>query len=355
MRNEMTSNNTVDGGAARRMDFRSDTVTHPTPAMRRAMADAEVGDDVYQDDPTTNRLEQLAAEMVGKEAALFVSSGTMGNQLALMSHTVKGQEAIVGADSHIFMHEVGAAAVLSSLNLRPLAFPDGVPDAAQIRGAIRSSDIHEPATGLICLENGLANGRVVPVSVMREVQEVGRAHGIPVHLDGARLFNAATALGVKASELAACVDSVQFCLSKGLCAPVGSMLCGDAAFIARARKYRKLLGGGMRQTGVLAAAGILAIEEMTQRLHEDHANARLLAELLNELPGVEVDLDAVQINMVFATFDWPDLAGLKSWLAERGAIIGQPDGQVVRFLTNNDVNDTDCRRLVALLEEYAAR
>ncbi len=335
-----------------RMDFRSDTVTHPTQAMREAMATAEVGDDVYQDDPTTNRLEALAAEVTGKEAALFVASGTMGNQLALMAHTERGQEAIVSFNSHIFEHEVGAAAVLSGLSIRALTFENGVYDAAKIEANIRGGDIHEAPTGIICLENALANGRVVPLDVMREVQEVGRAHGIPIHMDGARLFNAAVALGVEARELASCVDSVQFCLSKGLCAPIGSMLCGDAGFIARARKYRKMLGGGMRQTGVLAAAGIIAIEEMTERLAEDHENARLLAALLNDLPGVTVDLEAVQVNMVFADFDWPNLADVKPWMAERGAIVGEPEGSTLRFLTNNDVDAADCRKLVELLAEF---
>ena len=339
----------------KRMDFRSDTVTHPTPEMREAMAAAEVGDDVYQDDPTTNRLEELAAATVGKEAALFVPSGTMGNQLAMMAHTERGQEAIVSFNSHIFEHEVGAAAVLSGLSMRPLVFEGGVYDAAQIEANIRGGDIHEAPTGIICLENALANGRVVPMGVMRGVQEVGRRHSIPVHMDGARLFNAAVALGVEAREIAACVDSVQFCLSKGLCAPIGSVLCGEAGFVARARKYRKMLGGGMRQTGVLAAAGIIALEEMTGRLAEDHANAKLLAGLLNDLDGVSVDLDAVQINMIFATFDWPDLGELKAWMAERGAIVGEPDGKVVRFLTNNDVDEESCRRLAGLLAEFRAR
>ena len=233
------------------IDFRSDTVTHPTPAMRQAMFEAAVGDDVYQDDPTTNELERLAAEMLGMEAALFVPSGTMGNQLAVMTHTRRGDEAIVSIGCHIFEHEVGAASVLSGVTLHPLTFPNGVYDAAMIEGAIRSDDIHEPPTTLICLENALANGRVVPVETMREIREMANAHGIAVHMDGARLFNAATALGVDVKELTACVDSVSCCLSKGLCAPVGSVLCGSAEFIARARRNRKLLGGGMRQTGIL--------------------------------------------------------------------------------------------------------
>lgn len=335
----------------KRLDFRSDTVTHPTQAMREAMFNAELGDDVYQDDPTTNELERLAAQTVGKEAALYVPSGTMGNQLALMAHTSKGQEAIVSAQSHIFEHEVGAAAVLSSLNLRALHFENGVYDAKQIEAAIRSSDIHEPPTGLICLENALANGRVVPMENMRAVQEVARKHNIPTHMDGARLFNAAHTLGVEAKELAACVDSVQFCLSKGLCAPIGSMLCGSEAFIARARKYRKMLGGGMRQTGVIAAAGILAIKEMTARVGEDHKTAQHLAHLLNEVPGVSVDEEAVQINMVFASFDW-DIQTLKPWMAERNIIIGEPDGCAIRFVTHYGIEDADVEHLVELIKEF---
>lgn len=323
--------------------------------MREAMFHAEVGDDVYQDDPTTNRLEALAAETLGMEAALFVPSGTMGNQLALMSHTHRGQEAIVSVNSHIFEHEVGAAAVLSSLNLRPLTFSKGVYDARQIEMAIRSDDIHEPPTSLICLENALANGRVVPLETMREIRRMAQSHGIPVHMDGARLFNAALALGVDVKELTACVDSVSCCLSKGLCAPVGSVLCGSSEFIARARKNRKMLGGGMRQTGILAAAGILSLTEMTQRLGEDHDNARRLAELLTELPGVAVDLESVQINMVFASFDWPNLSELQPWLQERGVIIGGYTGPEIRFVTHYDITTEDVEWLAGLLKEFHAR
>lgn len=336
------------------LDFRSDTVTHPTPAMREAMARAEVGDDVYQDDPTTNRLEALAAEMLGMEAALFVPSGTMGNQLALMSHTRPGDEAIVSLESHIFEHEVGAAAVLSGLNLRQLTFPDGIYDAAQIEAAIRPDDIHEPPTGLICLENALANGRVVPLETMREVRAVAQAHGIPVHMDGARLFHAALALNEDVKALAGCVDSVSCCLSKGLCAPVGSVLCGSKAFIARARKYRKMLGGGMRQTGILCAAGILALTEMVPRLSEDHETARHLAELLAQLPGVSVDLDSVQINMVFASFDWPNITQLPAWLKERQVLIGDCHNSVIRFVTHYGITKRDVEYLAALLKEFYA-
>lgn len=337
------------------VDFRSDTVTHPTPAMREAMFHAEVGDDVYQDDPTTNRLEALAAETMGMEAALFVPSGTMGNQLALMSHTQRGQEAIVSVNSHIFDHEVGAAAVLSSLNLRQLTFPKGIYDAGQIAAAIRSSDIHEPPTSLICLENALANGRVVPLDAMREIRRLAQSHSIPVHMDGARLFNAALALGVDVKELTACVDSVSVCLSKGLCAPVGSVLCGSSAFIAHARKNRKMLGGGMRQTGILAAAGILALTEMPQRLNEDHENAQHLAKLLAEIPGVTVDLESVQINMVFVAFDWEDLSELQPWLKEQGILIGAYTGSELRFVTHYGITAEDVEHLAVLLKKFRSR
>lgn len=337
------------------LDFRSDTVTHPTPAMREAMAAAEVGDDVYQDDPTTNRLETLAAEMLGKEAALFVPSGTMGNQLALMAHTNKGDEAIVSEDCHIFEHEVGAAAVLSSLNLYPLSFKNGIYDAAQIEAAINSNDIHEPPTTLICLENALANGRVVPLETMKEIRSVANAHGIPIHLDGARIFNAATALGVDAADIAACVDSASCCLSKGLCAPVGSVLVGSAAFIKRARRYRKMLGGGMRQTGILAAAGIIALTDMTKRLDEDHKTARLLARLLNDIEGISVDVESVQINMVFTRIDWDNLDELQPWLKERGIVIADYSGPEVRFLTHHGIDEDDVRRLAGLIAEFPAR
>lgn len=339
----------------KQLDFRSDTVTHPTPAMREAMYRAEVGDDVYRDDPTTNRLEALAAELLGMEAALFVPSGTMGNQLALMTHTQRGQEAIVSAESHIFIHEVGAAAVLSGLNLRQVVFPKGIYDPTLIEAAIRADDIHEPPTALICLENALANGRVVPLETMREIHALAQARNIPVHLDGARIFNAALSLGVEAKDLTACVDSVSCCLSKGLCAPVGTVLCGRADWIARARKNRKMLGGGMRQTGILAAAGILALTEMPRRLGEDHENAQHLARLLLEVPGVTVEPESVQINMVFADFDWPDLSQLPEWLKERGIIIGGYTGPELRFVTHYGITKEDVERLVRELKAFRAR
>lgn len=327
----------------RYIDLRSDTVTQPTEAMRDAMHIAEVGDDVYQDDPTVNKLEALAAEMLGKEAALFVPSGTMSNQLALMSQTNRGDEVIVSADCHIFMHEVGAAAVLSGANLRQLSFTNGVYDARLIEKAIRPDDIHEPKTVLICMENALANGRVVPLDVMEEVYALAKKNGIPVHLDGARIFNAAAALSVDVKEITKYADTISCCLSKGLCAPVGSVLVGSSATIAKARRYRKMLGGGMRQCGLLAAAGILALTEMSKRLNEDHDNAKYMAKKLSELKGVEVDMDSVQINMVFFKVDRPAnlIDSLPEKMFDKGIKINGEELGEFRFVTSNDVSRED--------------
>lgn len=325
------------------IDLRSDTVTQPTPAMRQAMFEAEVGDDVYRDDPTVNELETLAAQMLGKEAALFVPSGTMGNQLAIMSHCRRGDEAIAGHNSHVFVHEVGAAAVLSGVSLHTIPFANGMFDVGQIEAAIRSDDIHEPPTSLILLENALANGRVVPLQTMADIYAMAKKHGLQVHVDGARFFNAATALGVPAKELAQYCDSVMCCLSKGLCAPVGSVLVGERAFIERARKNRKMLGGGMRQAGFLAAAGILALTEMTKRLEEDHANAKYMAQRLAQIPGCAVNVDAVDINMVFFTLDRPaeQIAALPQRMLERGVKINGFTGNEGRFLTHYGLSRAD--------------
>lgn len=327
----------------RYIDLRSDTVTRPTLAMRAAMAAAEVGDDVYGDDPTVNELEALAAETLGFEAALFVTSGTMGNQLGIMSQTRRGDEIIAGANSHIFMHEVGAAAVLSGVTVRQVDYPNCIPVPAMVEAAIRPDDIHEPPTSLICLENALANGRLVPVETMAEIRRIADEHGLNVHLDGARVFNAAAALGVDVKEITRYADSVSCCLSKGLCAPVGAIFAGRAATVKRARKCRKLLGGGMRQAGILAAAGILALKEMPKRLSEDHANAKRLAELLSQIDGVSIDKDSVEINMVFFKLDRS--AELKAALPEKmkqhGILINPEELGEFRFVTNNDVSAKD--------------
>jgi len=283
----------------RYIDLRSDTVTMPTDEMRQAIANAEVGDDVYGDDPTINKLEKLAAEKVGKEAVLFVPSGTFGNQLAILTHTRRGQEIIVGVNNHIVLHEVGASAVIAGVQLRTLETENGTMNPADVENAIRVDDIHEPETGLICVEEAHGCGAVVPLSALKEIKKIGEKHGIPVHMDGARIFNAAVSLGVDVKEVAECCDTLMFCLSKGLAAPAGSMVAGSKAFIDRARKYRKLMGGGMRQVGLLAAAGIIALEKMTERLGEDHKNAKYMAERLSEIPGIEVIKDRLDIDMVF--------------------------------------------------------
>lgn len=337
----------------RYIDLRSDTVTQPTQAMRDAMYTAVVGDDVYSDDPTVNELEALAAEMLGKEAALFVPSGTMGNQLGLMCHTNRGDEVIVSANCHIVMHEVGGAAVLSGANLRQLYFPRGIFDPKMIESVIRPDDIHEPKTALICMENALANGIVVPVKIMEEVYALAKRNGIAVHLDGARLFNAAAALDVDVKEITKSCDTVSCCLSKGLCAPVGSVLAGDSVTIAKARKYRKMLGGGMRQCGILAAAAIIALKDMTKRLKDDHDNARYMAEKLSELNGVEVDLDSVQINMVFFKLDRPAglIDNLPDKMLEKGIKINGMELGELRFVTSNDVSKDDIDYAVKVFAE----
>lgn len=325
------------------IDLRSDTVTQPTKAMRDAMYVAEVGDDVYQDDPTINELEALAAKLLGKEDSLFVPSGTMGNQLGLMVQTSRGDEVIVSADCHIFMHEVGAAAVLSGANLRQLSFEKGIYDAKIIEKAIRPEDIHEPTTVLICMENALANGNIVPLEIMKEVYDLAKSNEIAVHLDGARVFNAAVALGVDVKEITQYCDTVSCCLSKGLCAPVGSVLAGEKKLIAKARKYRKMLGGGMRQGGILAAAAIISLNEMTKRLQEDHDNAKYMAKKLSELPGVEVDLDSVQINMVFFKLNKSEklIDSLPDKMLHKGIKINAMELGEFRFVTSNDVSRGD--------------
>lgn len=248
------------------IDLRSDTVTKPTKAMREAMYNAMVGDDVYGDDPTVNELEAYAAKLVGKEAALFVPSGTFGNQLALLTHCQRGDEVLLGDDCHIVQHEVGAAAVIAGVQLRTLISKKGILDPEEIRSKIREEELHYPRTGLICLENAHSNGRVIPLKAMASVREIALERQVPVHLDGARLFNAATYLKVDVKEITKYCDTVMFCLSKGLCAPVGSILAGSKSFIERGRKNRKLMGGGMRQAGVIAAAGLIALKEMPQYL-----------------------------------------------------------------------------------------
>lgn len=336
------------------IDLRSDTVTQPTQEMREAMYHAQVGDDVYGDDPTMNELERKAAEMLGKEAALFMASGTMGNAVAVMSHIQRGNEVILSDTAHIVAHEVGGAAVLSQAFIRTLHFKDGLFDAEQIRAAIRDrSNIHYPYTGLICVEEPLATGKVVPLERLQQVYQMAKEENVPVHMDGARIFNAATALGVDVKEIAACTDSVMFCLSKGLCAPVGSMLVGSKEYIERARRNRKMLGGGMRQCGFLAAAGLIALEVMTKRLQEDHDNAKYMAQRLQKMPGVTLDMNSVEINMVFFKLDAPKevIDSLPEKMLEAGVKInGIEDGEF-RFVTTHDTSREDIDRALDAFEK----
>ncbi len=330
------------------LDFRSDTVTRPSPAMRRAMAEAEVGDDVYREDPTVNRLEALAAELLGFERAVYMPSGTMTNQVALLVHTRRGQEIIVTEGAHVYEFEPGAMANLSGASPRFVPSPYGVPDPEAVRRAVHTSP-HQAPTGLIALENthNTAGGTVVPLAVQRAVQTVAREAGLPVHLDGARLFNAAVALGVEGREVAAGFDTVSVCLSKGLGAPVGSLLLGPAALEGEIRRYRKMLGGGMRQAGVLAAAGIVALTEGPQALARDHALARELAEGLVRL-GLDVDLKSVQTNMVFARVE--DAPGFAARLREAGVLINALGPDRVRFVAHRDLPDEAAAEALARIE-----
>lgn len=268
--------------------------------MRQAIVNAEVGDDVYQEDPTINRLEELAAKKVGKEAALFVASGTMGNLIAVLTHCQRGDEVILESDCHMYYYEVGGMSAIAGVIPRLIAGNKGVPDPLNIKKALRDKNIHYPETRLICLENthNRAGGTIIPPEITKEICQLGHQRSIPIHLDGARIFNAAIALNLDPTILTKDVDSVMFCLSKGLCAPAGSILAGPREFIKKARKNRKMLGGGMRQAGILAAAGIIALEKMIERLKEDHENARILGEGLDEIKGIKVDLGTVQTNMV---------------------------------------------------------
>lgn len=281
------------------IDLRSDTVTKPTEEMLDAMRNAEVGDDVYGDDPTVNLLEKKAADILGKESAVFVPSGTFGNQLALLTHTDRGDEVIIPESNHIVLHEAGAASVIAGVQLRLLRDCLGKINMEELKSVYRQEDIHYPDTGLICMENAHSLGSIVPIENMKDVYNFSRSVGVPVHLDGARIFNAAIAMNIDAKEIAKYCDSVMFCLSKGLCSPIGSLLAGDKNFIKKARKNRKLMGGGMRQAGYLAAAGLISLDKMISRLGEDHQNARYFAERLKEIEKFEIFEDRLDINMVF--------------------------------------------------------
>lgn len=330
------------------IDLRSDTVTRPSPAMWKAMAAAEVGDDVLGEDPTVRRLEELAAQRMGKPAAVFVASGTMGNQASIQAHTRPGQEIICDDRAHIVLYEMGMAAQLSGCLLRAVPTADGLLSWEDIEARLRGPSDHYRGTGLIAVENthNMAGGRVYPLERLREIGRRAREAGAPTHMDGARIFNAATALGVEPCAIAATVDSVCFCLSKGLGAPVGSVVVGQADFIAEVRLVRKALGGGMRQAGVIAAAGVVALDETPPLLAADHANARLLAERIGESAGAELETPQVQTNIVF--FRLSEQAGLtaaelRGRLRDEGVLISGA-GDRLRMVTHRDVSRAQCER-----------
>jgi threonine aldolase len=336
------------------IDLRSDTVTRPTPDMRAAMATAEVGDDVYGEDPTVNQLESRAAEIFGREDALFVPTGTMGNQIAIRLLTEPGQEVICESRSHILDWEMATAAAFSGCLIRAVPTPEGTLTWNDIAPVIYKRGSFRAATGLIEIENtaNIVGGRVTKVSVLEEIWDEAKQRKLPIHLDGARIFNAATALGVDVKTLTRGFDTVMFCLSKGLCAPVGSMLVGSAELMERARVYRKALGGGMRQAGVLAAAGLIALEKMPMRLHEDHANARLLAEALSSIDGISIDVDAVETNIVIFKLTG-ELKGeeLVSRMRARGVLVSTVGPNTVRLVTHHDVGRGACVDAAEILTE----
>lgn len=337
-------------------EFRSDTMTLPTTAMRQAMAGAEVGDDVCNEDPTIHKIEALGAELLGKEAALFVASGVMGNQCALAVHGRPGDEVVLPESCHVVEHENATVASLWGLMTRtvtPTRKTYLLPEDIEPR-LRRGDDLHEPRTGLIVLENALSDGTVMPVEVMGQIKTLAHEYEVKIHLDGARLFNAALALGVEPAAIAAQADSVMVCLSKGLGAPVGSLLVGDERFIATARRRRKMLGGGMRQVGVLAAPGILALTQGRAGLAADHAHARLLAQGLARLPGVVLDLDKVQTNMVWIHLDRPGKScdELVVFLAQRGLHTYPPMHGAVRFVTSSRIDEFDVAVLIEAVAEY---
>ncbi len=338
------------------IDLRSDTVTEQPDFMKEAMFKAEVGDDVYGDDPTVKKLETLAAEIVGMESALFIPSGTFGNQLALFTHCRRGSEVIIADSNHIIAHEVGASSVIAGVQLRAIDAPNGVLNSKEIEKRIRfeEDDIHFPSTSLICIENAHSSGNVLTIENMKDIYNVAKKYNLPIHLDGARLFNASAALNVDVKEITKYCDSVMFCLSKGLCSPVGSILAGSKDFIDKARKKRKLMGGGLRQAGFLAAAGIVSLEEMTKRLKEDHDNAKLLAEELNKIPEIEVDLHNLKINMVFFRFKDKNIntQDLVKYFIENNIKINDVENGLMRFVTHYWITKDDVYKIIEVLKSF---
>jgi threonine aldolase len=339
------------------VDLRSDTVTKPTPEMREAMAEAEVGDDVYGDDPTLNRLEELASYMLGKEAAVFVPSGTMGNLIALMVHCQRGDEAIVGTKSHIYLNEAGGMAALGGIMPNPIPNQnDGTLALDDILASIRTEDVHHPITRLICIENtqNACGGVPLTLEYTQKVGELVRAHNLFFHIDGARIFNAATALNVDVKELVAPADSVMFCLSKGLSSPIGSILVGTTKFIARARHIRKLLGGGMRQVGIIAAAGIISMERMTKRLGDDHERAKRLADGLRNIRGILVDEDTPHTNMIYfnlADYVSFDEKMICAKMSKHGVLVDWASPRRFRLVTHYWVDDQSVEKTIKAFNE----
>lgn len=335
-------------------DFRSDTVTRPTPSMREAMAHAEVGDDVYGEDPTINRLQERAAALTGKAAALFMPSGSMANQAAVKTHTQPGDEVLCEASCHIYNIETGTMAAFSGVLPRPVEGHHGVLDPDKAEAAIRPPAYYLPRTTLLCVENthNLAGGTVMNVDQGRALGEMARRRGLATHLDGARIFNAAAALGVEVKALAEPFDSVMFCISKGLCAPVGSLLCGSKEFIQKALKVRKMMGGGMRQAGILAAAGLVAFDEVVPLLPEDHRKAKILAECLATIPGFEVDLESLQTNIIMLKLHPPhDGRNIGETLKARGVLCHVISPTQIRFVTHHDIEATDLDHTLDALEK----
>jgi threonine aldolase len=332
------------------IDLRSDTVTRPTPEMREAMAKAVVGDDVFSDDPTMNELEDLVAKKLGKEAGVFIPSGTFSNQLSLFTHCKQGQEVIVDQFAHIVQHESGASPIISGVQLFTLESDLGIWDLNKLEKMIKRRSISSTETKLICIENAY-NGRALPLDYFEKVREIANKYQVSVHLDGARIFNAALSLGVEVSDIAKYADTVSVCLSKGLCAPVGSVLVGPQTFIDQARMNRKIMGGGMRQVGILAAAGKIAIEKMTKRLHIDHENAAFMESLLEEIPGIVIDQRQRDINMVFFDIEDDRKFGLESYLLDKGVkILEYEDG--FRFVAHKDLSQKDIEIAIGLVKEF---
>ena len=340
------------------IDLRSDTLTHPTQSMRDAMATAEVGDDVFQEDPTVQKLETLSAEIMGKEAALFVPSGCMGNLISLLSHCGRGDEILLGDRSHISLYEVGGVAALGGVHPRPLPNKnDGTISIDLLEKGIRHSDIHCPPTRLICLENtqNFCQGSPITPEYMTEVREIANKFGLKIHLDGARIFNAAVALGVPVAKLTEKVDSVMFCLSKGLSAPVGSLVCGSSDFIVKARKARKMVGGGMRQVGHIAAAGLIAINEQVDRLQEDHDNAKFLASQLSDLDGIEVDVTRIKTNIIFFKLTGINGEVLLNQLEQNQIKILMTDADVFRAVLHREVSKEQVQTVVKTFQSILGK